>query len=429
MVMGLSQRLQLWLLHRGSIQEKLVGPLFMVLRDVLQTSLDSGPGRFLPTAVRIPLRRTARSRRAARVIRQRGLLMEIMQQYPDIGPVIIFPPGLSWDKQLFQRPQQLARALAHQGALVFYMEAPIANNSVPFKKEADRLYLCRVPIETFWALDRPVLYTLTWMLRKYWLEFDSARLLYDYVDNLDVFAGNSFELRRNHIRLLQTADVVLATADYLLAQAREQRSEVVYCPNGGDYTHFSRCRQPYSGLPPQDLAPILAQGKPIIGYYGALARWLDANLIKQVSSRLVDFSFLLIGPVLDGTLEASGLLNQPNVYWLDAKPYTQLPEYLRFFDVAIIPFKLGDVSHATSPVKLFEYMAAGKPVVITPMHESLKYPGVLAGGDAEHFEARLEEALKLKESPDYLETLDRVAQANTWDTRARLILETLEKVH
>jgi glycosyltransferase involved in cell wall biosynthesis len=428
MIMSLSQRLQSWLLHRGSIQEKLAGPVLMVLRDVLQTPLDSGPGQLLPTAIRNPLRRNARSRRAARVIHQEGLLMKIIQQHAGIDPVIIFPPGLSWDKQLFQRPQQIARALARQGALVFYMEASIPNGSAPFQEEAERLYLCRVPIETFWALDRPVVYTLTWMLRRYWLEFDSARLIYDYVDDLDVFAGSSFELRRNHIRLLQTANVVLATADRLLAQAREQRPDVVYCPNGGDYTHFSRCRQPYSGLPPHDLAPTLAQGKPIIGYYGALARWLDANLLKQVANRRDDFSFILIGPILDGTIEASGLLYLPNVCWLDAKPYALLPEYLRFFDVAIIPFKLGDVSHATSPVKLFEYMAAGKPVVITPMRESLKYPGVLAGEDAEQFEARLEEALKLKESPVYLETLDRVARANTWDTRARLILETLGKV-
>src|SRR5205823_3980007 len=99
--------------------------------------------------------------------------------------------------------------------------------------------------------------------------------------------------------------------------------------------------------------------------------------------------------------------------------------YLRHFDVATIPFVLNDITHATSPLKLFEYMAGHKPVVITAMHESMRYPGVLVANDAGTFAARLDEALRLGRDAGYRERIDRVARANTWDCRARQLLEAL----
>jgi glycosyltransferase involved in cell wall biosynthesis len=164
----------------------------------------------------------------------------------------------------------------------------------------------------------------------------------------------------------------------------------------------------------------------VIGYYGALARWFDYNLLKSVACLRPDLSFVLIGPYYDSTLKSSSLLELPNLFYLGVKPYAQIPAYLRCFDVAMIPFQLNDITHATSPLKLFEYMAGGKPVVVTPMRESLRYPGVLSGKDPAEFAAQLDLALQLRNDSKYIAALDEVARQNTWDARARQLLQALD---
>ena len=164
----------------------------------------------------------------------------------------------------------------------------------------------------------------------------------------------------------------------------------------------------------------------MIGYYGALARWFDYPLVEAVATSRPDLVFILIGLDYDGSLKASGLLNLPNVHWLGLRNYSDLPRYLHSFDVAMIPFELNTITHATSPLKLFEYLAGGKPVVVTPMQESLRYEGVLVASNPGEFSRQLDRALELRSSPDYLALIDRVARENTWEVRARHILEALQ---
>jgi glycosyltransferase involved in cell wall biosynthesis len=114
------------------------------------------------------------------------------------------------------------------------------------------------------------------------------------------------------------------------------------------------------------------------------------------------------------------------VHWLGRKPYADLAAYLRWFDVATIPFKLENLTHAISPVKLFEYFAGGKLVVATPMDETCQYPDVLLAEGANDFASKLDEALKLKDDPTMLELIDRVARQNTWEVRARALLDQLD---
>ncbi len=168
--------------------------------------------------------------------------------------------------------------------------------------------------------------------------------------------------------------MVLATAHVLFEEAIRVRPDALLVPNGVDYEHFARVKREARGTPPTDLAPIVDRGRPIIGYHGALARWFDYDLVAEVARRRADLSFVLIGSDFDFTLRETRLLSLPNVTWLGARPYADLPRYLAWMDAGIIPFQLNAVTHATSPIKLFEYMAAGLPVVITPMDESMRQP-------------------------------------------------------
>jgi glycosyltransferase involved in cell wall biosynthesis len=264
-------------------------------------------------------------------------------------------------------------------------------------------------------------------------------VIYEFIDDLDVFTVDDREqLGRDHDQLLSESAIVVATARRLWETVRAVRPDALLCPNGVDYDHFLPAQGLVTTPPPQDLLPFLQEArwecgalgfpmmrakKPLVGYYGALARWFDYELLRQTARLRPDWDFLLIGPPYDFSFEESGVKNEPNVHWLGQKPYRTLPEYLRYFDAAIIPFVLNPITHATSPLKLFEYMAAGKPVVTTPMEESLRFSGVLTAATPEAFATTIEEALRLGDNPGYRQTIDRVARENTWEERARSILE------
>jgi hypothetical protein len=356
--------------------------------------------------------------------RHQAALAEILAEQAGGRPVIVFPPGLDWQQQLFQRPQQLALALAQAGACVFYMEPPEAASAAGFRPAAGRLYLAHVPVAAFQHLAAPIVHVMTWN-QKAALDFNQARLLYDVVDDLSAFSGPPARLARQHAWLLHNARWVLTTARRLQAAVQPARPDAQLCPNGVNYAHFAAARGSGATPPPPALAPALARRRPLIGYHGALAHWFDAGLLQAVAAQRPDLTFVLIGPILAhaSSFEApSKLLSLKNVFWLDTQPYTQIPAYLRYFDVAMIPFQVNALTQATSPLKLFEYLASHKPIVCTPLEECLPYAGVLPAADPAAFSAQLDRALALRADPAYLAQLDQAAQANTWAARSAQIM-------
>jgi glycosyltransferase involved in cell wall biosynthesis len=354
---------------------------------------------------------------------QRGL-QQILQGYEG-RPVFIFPPGLGWVIQLFQRPQQLALALSRQGVLVFYMQPVHPSSSRGFHQEAENLYLCKVPAETFRIIEQPFVHVMTWNALSA-RSFNNPRVIYDYVDDLEAFDGSRVRLEKDHRQMLGQACLVLATAEQLFLEVQVTRPDSLFVPNGVDYAHFSPAEQDPSYPIPADLAQILNQKKPVIGYHGALARWFDFQLFEQVARKRQDLNFVLIGPDIDGSLRDSGLLSIENIHWLGVKSYQELPAYISNFDAATIPFQLNEITHSTSPIKLYEYLAAGKPVVITPMQESERLNAALPAEGVDEFCRQLDRALQLKTEAPYVTRLKQVAKENTWDQRAVQILQALQ---
>jgi hypothetical protein len=384
--------------------------------------------RLMPPPLANPLRTTLRRRRLEALLPVRMQALGLVSNFPADRPLIIFPPSLDWRTQLFQRPQQLAMALARQGALIFYLQPNPDPSEPAFKEIQPGLYLCNTHPEAFTDFIAPIIYLLTWN-RAHEKAFDNPQVIYDYVDDIAVFEGDYTTMKRDHERLVRTARLVLTTAERLYRQTLPVRRDALLCPNGVEGDHFNQARQPVAGATdaadaPGDLQAILSEGKPVIGYYGALAAWFDYPLLDSLCCLRSDLEFVLIGPDYDGTLPPA-LLERRNLHWLGVKPYDQLPGYLRYFAVAMIPFQLNDITHSTSPLKLFEYMAGGKPVVITPMEESMRTPGVLVASDAQSFSQQIDLALILRQDPTYLLQLEQVVKQNTWDIRARQILAAL----
>src|SRR5665811_2161361 len=250
-----------------------------------------------------------------------------------------------------------------------------------------------------------------------------ARTVYEHIDDLEVFEhvhGRS-DLERWHRTAIAEADVVVGSARDLLRELQIHRPDALLVQNGVDVTHFAE-----SGLGvPDDLAGVAPPGVPVVGYYGALAEWFDYGLLSGIAERLPDHAFVLIGPDYDGTLTKSKVLDRPNVHWLGSKPYGSLPAYLERFDVAAIPFVVTEVTHSVSPLKLFEYMAGGKPVITPPLRECAQYDTVLIADGADEWSEMIGIARELATDPSYVATLRATAAANTWDARVQTILDAL----
>lgn len=192
-----------------------------------------------------------------------------------------------------------------------------------------------------------------------------------------------------------------------------------------DYNHFHYGIDKNYELE-SEFKDILDKEQPVIGYYGALAKWFDYNLIKYLADT-GKYQIILFGIKYDDSYEKAGLDKRNNVHFLGSRDYAVLQNYADKMDVLTIPFLINDITRATSPVKLFEYMALNKPIVTTDMDECRKYESVLIGHDYEEFEKQLDNALEMKKDETYMALLDKEALDNTWEAKARLIVEEMQR--
>jgi len=350
-------------------------------------------------------------------------IIDIINRHPEAKQIIIFPPSIEWEASMIQRPQQLARFLAKNGALVFYMQP--ARRPVQFNEMEDRLVICQVPSDVFHIVPNAFVYALTWNIPLL-AYFPSPHVIYDYLDDISSFQGERGRLQRDHGDYLVRADVVLTTSARLYKQVQKIRNDVSLCENGVDVEHFKQARQ---ALPvPEDLKPIVKLGRPIIGHHGALTRWFDYELLEQIAKKNLHYEFVLIGSDQEQSLQVSKLLERENVHWLGPKLYAELPGYIAHFKVGIIPFKINNITNSMSPIKLFEYMAAGKAVVASPLEEIRKFDEVLTAISLEEWISQIEYALQIGTDVAFQERISLIGEKNSWNARALQIMDQLDDV-
>jgi len=345
----------------------------------------------------------------------------------DYKGIVIYPPTIDWHMPLFQRPQQLAQAFAREGYLFFYGSANLTHDKIDgFEKIEKGLYVTNVTPVLKDLKDSYLL--ISWPLNKpFAAQFSNSKIIYDYIDELEVFDSRGkteSEMYRNHEFLVKNADLVIATADKLLNSVNKLNPKrAILAPNGVELEHFNKQIK----TPPKDISELVSSGKKVIGYYGAIAEWFDYQLLEDIALLRPDYEFVMIGPLdYDRTLhEHKHLFEVPNIHFVGPKKYDELPSYLYYFDVATIPFLVNKITESTSPVKLFEYMAGGRPIVTTGMYECKKYKSVLIGEDAHDFADKLDLAISLQKNKDYLKQLREDAENNTWKKRAEEIIENL----
>lgn len=356
------------------------------------------------------------------------------------GPSFIWLSNVEWHFR-FQRPQQLALALADMGMRVLYLsmlfdETHHENSfrviSKPHRhvdeirvgfREGELASLAR-------GLNEQQSRQISTAIRKALVAYDIASpvviveepnwvtvasslssklLIYDCVDRLAGFEDASPFRLVAEAALLKEADRVVVASGVLADELAAFDPAVIR--NAADLQLFS--------------GPMLSRkhARPILGYYGAIREWFAMDWIAYCARRNPHWEFWLIGRQERRFPEVDDLANV--VFWGE-RPYEELPEYLRQFRVALIPFLVNELTKATNPVKLYEYLAAGKPVVATDLPE-MHVAGDLVqlATDASSFERSIQIALE-HDSPDLALKRAAWAQNQSWATRARQLLAIVE---
>lgn len=345
---------------------------------------------------------------------------------------------LRWDF-VFQRPQHLMTRAA-RGRRVFFVEEPHGEDSqhsdgTPFWRERDdpdgvRVCVPHLPHpdlarpETVAQLrellrelidrhgiEAPVLWHYTPMFKPVTEGIEASAIVYDCMDELSAFRFAPTELLRREAALLSRADLVFTGGRSLYEAKLDRHPNVSLFPSSVDVEHWQQAR---GSLPePADLANI---SHPRLGYVGVIDERMDLELLRTAAEARPDWHWLLLGPVVK--IDPATLPQGPNVHALGMKRYDELPGYLAHWDVALMPFALNESTRFISPTKTPEYLAAGLPVVSTPIRDVVRTYGdrglvhIADGPDA--FIAACERALA-GQDPAVQSEADALLQTMSWD--------------
>ncbi len=343
---------------------------------------------------------------------------------------IIIKYTINFYSTLFQRPQHLALELSKLDNLVLYTEEKNLN---PNTKINDNLIVTNfsLSINECRSVCKRCFLIVTSASRISYNQLKHVKnlgvnIIYEYIDEISEEIHDTKEARKIYNDLESFNPLlVLTTAQKLYDEMilRFPKERVLLNKNGVNIDDFCKDKL----VTPEDMKPILEQNKPIIGYYGAIASWLDYNILNKLSEQRPDYNFVYIG--CDYNEGLACLEKRDNVFYLGPKDYKELSNYSRNFDVAMIPFKEGEIAKSTSPLKLFEYMAAKKPVVCTKdLLECYGYEGVLISQNADEFLENIDKAIELSKDVNIQNQLFEYAKQNTWEQRAKSIVEKIKEL-
>lgn len=366
-------------------------------------------------------------------------------------PDLICFSHLRWDF-VYQRPQHLLKRCARERR-VFFVEEPIFDNGsmrlevhereknlkvvVPYLpeglcSEVAKLAVLHDMVQRL-LVENDIKQYLVWYYTPMALDFTRhlrpEAVIYDCMDELSAFKGAPECLKHRERELFKTADLVFTGGQSLYEAKRDQHPSVFAFPSSIDREHFMQARKAVEDPEDQRHIP-----HPRLGFYGVVDERFDVELLDEMSKNRPDWQFVIIGPVVK--IDPESLPKRENIHYLGSKSYQDLPAYVAGWDVALLLFAQNDSTRFISPTKTPEYLAAGKPVVSTPIRDVVYPYGqmglVRIASDAREFTAAIEDLLKSEANrKEWLETVDKFLATMSWDetwTRmSRLIDEVVAK--
>lgn len=362
------------------------------------------------------------------------------------GKNILVFPVIDWTFRI-QRPQHLARELGNLGNKVIYFTTTFNVSSNPGFKIIDapekNVLICQLNLnkknkniytESLNSKERAFLLksvnavraalnlanTYSLVNLPFWSDvacaLQSNSVVYDCMDHHAGFENNSQEMMDEEHKLLNQADLVITTATNLSEKIGKIRENTII-RNAAEVGFFSK----------KDSRVLYEKQGTTIGYYGAVAEWFDLDLLCYLADNSPEFEYVVIGNV---TVDVEKAKAYNNITFLGEVPYADLTAYLNSLDVCIIPFKLIELTLCTNPVKVYEYLAAGKPVVATAMPEvELMSEYVHIGYNKEEFLEKIHTAVSEADDIELKETRKAWALQHDWSSRSRELSQQLDLIN
>lgn len=247
--------------------------------------------------------------------------------------------------------------------------------------------------------------------------FNEAGVVYYAGDDFSALAGVDHEpVSRMEQELAVKADIIIAASPEIAKRFPSEKTFII--PHGADVDLFSRPTEPATELCTDD-------PRPVAGFYGAIDEWLDQDLLAQVISKMPDWRFLFIGSV---RVDVSRLTSLENVQFLGQQPHHHLPQYSQHWQASLLPFRDNDQIRSCDPLKLREYLAAGRPIVATPFPAAKRFSRhILFEETAERYADAIRSTLN--DTPDAAMARREAVKDQTWEARAHevsILIEALQ---
>jgi UDP-galactopyranose mutase len=272
-----------------------------------------------------------------------------------------------------------------------------------------------------WDIQLDVLWYYTPQALAFSADLKPRLTVYDCMDELSAFAGAPRELAVLEDELFRRADLVFTGGQSLYEHKRPRHPRVHLFPSSVDCAHFGQALEL-----PEEPADQTGIPRPRLGFFGVVDERMDFELVTGLADARPEWQIVMVGPV--AKIDAAKLPSRPNLHWLGPRQYAELPAYLSGWDVALLPFARNEATRFISPTKTPEYLAAGRPVVSTPVRDVERPYGQLGlvqiGDTVETFAAAVERALNQDLSEHRARAQRFLAQTSwesTWESMRSLI--------
>lgn len=356
----------------------------------------------------------------------------VINKYDHVFVTIITIP---WNSILFQRPQQMAKSFSKLNWLSIYLtnyeEDKMENNA--YRKIDDNLWLSN-DINNLLKIKRAYysFYSTVYFIDIYEIysiiNKNGGFFIYEYIDQIDPKISNcqnNCDILNNYKSFAfdYAADLLIASADKLHNEVIKYNKPTLLLNNGVDVEHFT-IKKHEQYVFSENIINFRKKHKYICGYYGAIAPWLDYEVINDIVTKRSDLGFIFIGCDYQDCLKK--LPKNNNFLYVNSINYNVLPYYGFLFDICIIPFENGEIARTTSPLKLYEYFSLEKPVITSSsMLECIKYNEVLHYNNIFELNNVIDKAILLKDDVNYKKKILKNAYENDWRCIAKKYAETL----
>lgn len=365
-------------------------------------------------------------------------------------PPVILLAGIEWNFR-FQRPQQLARQFAQCGSTVFYCPPctfRARKNGWKIQRVVDTEHIYTVhfftPVRSeLWDISQNsstlhaiqeeiqiLIYQITAKQKRrpmliveqpFWgpvlSNITGADIIYDCLDDFSDFEGIDDSVHELEKILLKNADCIVSTAQQIADRWKNYLKPQCIIRNATDFEHFSR---------KPDSCYKSTINHPIIGYHGAIEHWFDVELVENIAAAMTDCLIVLVGGIGNPDVKKC-FIRHHNIILIGEVDYKKLPFYIYAFDIGILPFLIQPLTLSTNPVKIYEYLATGIPVISVPLPEMQHFDGLVSIADRDNFVPAIRRVLANPGDPAKRRAF---ASQQTWAHRVKIfyrLQETLVK--